>query len=197
VSINSFGYGGTNAHIIMDEVQAYLSSQQANGYQMPRPLAESLSLDSNTFKRVFVFAANDEDVGKRMMADVSQYLKSRRDWDAQSLMNDLAFTLAQRRSMLLLKAAITASSLPQLIENLDAGNIKFVRSSRVAKIGFVFTGQGAQWAGMGRELFGVYEVFDKTLHRAEQHLQRLGASWLLTGQSYALQPNLDTFPNRL
>jgi len=189
-SINSFGYGGTNAHVILDEVNTYLSSKQTNGGSMHRVSSfsslgsesEDLDFGFEAPRRLFVFTANSEDTGKRMMGAISQYLKSKKDRETLDFVDDLAFTLAQRRSMLPWKATIAASSLSELIQNLEGSNNKFVRSSRVPKIGFVFTGQGAQWAGMGRELFGVYEVFDQTLQQVETLLQKLGASWRLSGE---------------
>jgi acyl transferase domain-containing protein len=148
--------------------------------------SEDFGLGYEEPKRLFVFAANSEDTGRKIVGDIAKYLKTKKDGETQSLIDDLAFTLAQRRSMLPWKAAVTASSLPELIQHLEVGNSKFVRSSREPKVGFVFTGQGAQWAGMGRELLGVYEVFDQTLHQAERCLQKLGASWSLSGGSRIL-----------
>lgn len=150
--------------------------------------SEHFSLGFESSRKLFVFAANSEDTGKKMMEDILQYLKLKNDHEDHNLMDDLAFTLAQRRSMLPWKTTVPASSLSELIQNLENGNSKFVRSSRVPKLGFVFTGQGAQWAGMGRELFGLYEVFDKELHKIEKHLQNLGASWRLSGKLKILGP---------
>lgn len=50
------------------------------------------------------------------------------------------------------------------------------------KIGFVFTGQGAQWHAMGRELYGQngYDVYTAGLDKADRYLQRMGADWSLT-----------------
>ena len=177
-------------------MDSYLLSKKTNVGLMHRVSSFS-SLESESdflsqaleaSRQLFVFAANSEDTGKKMMGDISQYLKSRNEREAHDLMNDLAFTLAQRRSMLPWKTIVPASSLSELIQNLESGNSKFVRSSRVPKIGFVFTGQGAQWASMGRELFGLYEIFDQTLHQVEKHLKKLGASWHLSGKLRILGP---------
>lgn len=52
------------------------------------------------------------------------------------------------------------------------------------QIGFVFTGQGAQWHAMGRELYGQhgYAVYTSALDRADRYLRRLGAHWSLVDE---------------
>lgn len=47
-------------------------------------------------------------------------------------------------------------------------------------LGFVFTGQGAQWAGMGNDL-RVFDIFERRLREAEDYLIELGCSWQLRG----------------
>lgn len=46
------------------------------------------------------------------------------------------------------------------------------------QLGFIFTGQGAQWAGMGRELM-LYAVFRQSLSKSEQILLDMGSRWYL------------------
>ena len=53
-----------------------------------------------------------------------------------------------------------------------------LRSRSAPVISFVFTGQGAQWAGMGRELLG-YPVFRTSLEQATKYMQGLGCTWSL------------------
>lgn len=49
------------------------------------------------------------------------------------------------------------------------------------QLGFVFTGQGAQWHAMGRELYGVngYAVYKAALERADRCIRKLGSPWSL------------------
>lgn len=47
------------------------------------------------------------------------------------------------------------------------------------RIGMVFTGQGAQWHAVGRELLHAYPFFETVLKDAERHLKSLGAGWSL------------------
>lgn len=60
--------------------------------------------------------------------------------------------------------------------------VKPVRSSqKPGGIAFVFTGQGAQYAGMGLELL-VYPVFHNLLSSASAILEQLGSAWSLWGK---------------
>lgn len=45
------------------------------------------------------------------------------------------------------------------------------------KLAFIFTGQGAQWYGMGRELLESHAVFASTIERADSHLLSIGADF--------------------
>jgi len=94
----------------------------------------------------------------------------------------LAWTLYARRSELTVRFSISATSVDDLIEKLDAattadrntigGDAVSLASSK-AKILGVFTGQGAQWAGMGRELIASSEFASSRLLYFDSVLQLL------------------------
>lgn len=96
-------------------------------------------------------------------------------------MADLAFTLAQRRSKLEWRAVALASSIKELITALESEDIHLSRGLKVPSLGFVFTGQGAQWPAMGLELLD-YPVFASAMEQADACLRSLGAEWSLLGE---------------
>lgn len=99
-------------------------------------------------------------------------------------LNRLAYTLGQHRSILPWKLALTALSSSNLIEQLKRADITPLRSKVEPRIGFVFTGQGAQWHAMGRELMDKYPLFRAAIDDADSCLLKLGAPWSLKGRMY-------------
>ena len=90
------------------------------------------------------------------------------------LLSQLAYTLSDRRSHLQWKTYVLASSSDQLAETLnnDESPAPIAQSSRQPRIGFIFTGQGAQWPRMGVELMA-YPVFRECVAAADRYLQEV------------------------
>jgi acyl transferase domain-containing protein len=103
--------------------------------------------------------------------------------DNEKLLDDLAFTLNERRSTFTWKVAIVATTIEDLATSL-ARNIKCRSAVRRPKLGFVFTGQGAQWAGMGKELLEAYPVFRNSILAIDTFLDAIGAPSLVKGIHY-------------
>ncbi len=151
--VSSFGFSGTNAHIVVEEAP---------------PEAPA---DSPTRRHcLFVLSARDA-TGLAAMA--------RRHHDALAKLDDSAladacFSVAAGRAHLPQRAAIVASTMAELRERLAAlaegREVEGVRVARVtrrdpARIAFLFTGQGAQYAGMVKRLDQDEPVFRAALDR--------------------------------
>jgi acyl transferase domain-containing protein len=184
--VNSFGYGGTNAHVILDDAHSFLQSHgdnQANHITKVAlsnlvPNGLSPKSGSSVKDKLYVLYSNDEISGNATAAQLANYLVGHKGVDA-SLLNNLAFTLANRRSKLPWRACVRASTIEGFVASLE--HLKFKRAANVPKLGFVFTGQGAQWYGMGRELLAAYPAFLEKIHAADEILRRLGAQWSIYG----------------
>ncbi|KAJ5951025.1 uncharacterized protein N7479_009438 [Penicillium vulpinum] len=125
-SINSFGFGGSNAHIILESTKEAFRGDAEDSEPAPHVVVFS------TFDQ-----AGIERTGFRSFA--------------------------------------VANSRDQLQSVLDRGLPKFSRASRKAqtRLAFVFTGQGGQWAGMGRELLRI-PIFRESMARSQDIISSLG-----------------------
>lgn len=131
-------------------------------------------------RMLFILTAADKDCAKRQSQDLSLYLQPDLSQDV-GFMADLAFTLAERRSMHDWRLAVSASSVQELKTALENGDVHLNRVSVMPRLGFIFTGQGAQWPAMGQELM-VYPVFAAALREADDCIRSLGAGWSLLGK---------------
>ena len=131
-----------------------------------------------------MLSAKDEQAAKSMITNLRDHLKQLESQNEKLSLRSLAYTLGQRRSVFPWTAAFPARSVSKLLQATDAGQISRSHSSKPCRLGFVFTGQGAQWHAMGRELLGTYPVFQESIQQSERYLAELGASWSLVGNVF-------------
>ncbi|KAL8687483.1 MAG: hypothetical protein Q9218_006357 [Villophora microphyllina] len=134
-SVNNFGYGGTNSHVIMEssEIPGALNR-----------LSEKKNLAHGGTSRIFLLSAKDETAAIAMVSNMKTYLRQPDNVGKAGFLDSLAYTLAGRRSHFDFTVAAAARDITDLIAALEVG--KPVRvSERVPRLGFIFTGQGAQW----------------------------------------------------
>lgn len=165
VSINSFGVGGANAHAILESASAYG--------------VRKLSTEGPGRPRLIVLSGHNQQSLQDRIEDTVRYINSQ-----QTSIRDLAYTLALRREHLNHRAfAVVHPDTP-----VDGSH--FQSSSKMPSLPapiFVFTGQGAQWAGMGKRLLETEPMFFDEIKKMDEVLQRLPdpPEWSLLGQSLA------------
>ncbi|TLD23971.1 hypothetical protein PspLS_06415 [Pyricularia sp. CBS 133598] len=190
-SVNSFGFGGTNSHAI---VESYPLAQGTQGARESVPLP-------------FVFSAATKASLKRMLALFGDFL-SPQQIPLDLTAHDLAFTLNSRRSALSCRAVFAARGLEDLankirdtISNPDwqptatVSEGKNVRHGAPRILG-VFAGQGAQWPGMARRIIDDVPFVQQRMAELEGHLEDLpgqdAPSWSLRDELSKVQgSNLD------
>ncbi|KAL7929302.1 putative polyketide synthase [Trichoderma chlorosporum] len=172
-SINNFGYGGTNAHVILEGAPEQELADREEKY------SNGIATDVS---RLYILSAQDSTTVKTQAKNLATYLTSKES-KAESFAVDLAFTLAERRSRLSWIATVRARNLDELAVRLEEESA--IKASHLPtnkqspRLGFVFNGQGAQWHAMGRELIEAYPVFDAAIEKADAALKGHGADWSL------------------
>ncbi|KAI1172159.1 polyketide synthase [Nemania sp. FL0916] len=238
MSINSFGVGGSNAHVILDDALHFLRSYHlvgnhqtllapeipqslllphTNGYDicstwtngyitngdLPYTRNSTINGDPSCMNgvevkktnytepgpevavyctRLFVWSSYDQDGVQRVRDTFVKYhdkrskahLSPARERD---FMRDLSYTLAAKRTHHGWRSFVSVDSYDNLQKALSPQPmaIKTISEPRLA---FIFTGQGAQWATMGRELL-TYQVFQQSLYEADRYLGTMNCTWSL------------------
>ncbi|KAL1881478.1 hypothetical protein VTK73DRAFT_3540 [Phialemonium thermophilum] len=171
VSVNNFGFGGTNGHVVLEGPPPRAQRPSAIGDETPDKNAKTRNL--------YVFTANDKTALVQLMKRIVIYLEQRPEIFQMDLMNNVAYTLGQRRSLLQWRVAIPALNSFELIQAVNGEKYSAAKEVDSLRIGYIFTGQGAQWHAMGRELYEQYPVFKNSLDLADSCLSNLGANWSL------------------
>ncbi|PHH78323.1 hypothetical protein CDD80_7078 [Ophiocordyceps camponoti-rufipedis] len=188
VSVNSFGFGGTNAHAIVENFKGNTAKKMLFGDRFVTPL---------------VVSANSEHSLRGLVDALREKLGSMEDNEELSR---ILFTLAERRTQLPLRITFSGPSVQALRKRLeeattsasDAEPMPFLQDVRQpgqrGRIIGVFTGQGAQWPTMGRELLRASAFARSFMTKLEESLALLPEppSWRLTEQCIA-----DTDSSRL
>ncbi|GAB0137267.1 t1pks [Epichloe bromicola] len=183
ISINSFGFGGANAHVILDDAYHYLQDRGLTGKH-----------NVDIIHRLFLFSGKDQTGAKRVFEGFATWLQGGDSDDKHDTagLDDLAYTLALRRSHMEHRTFALASSIPELSKRLTKGFPAATRSQRHGdNLVMVFTGQGAQWPAMGRELFQ-HPIFRQSIDASQHYLEAFGYKWnALEELSKTPNPNVD------
>lgn len=129
--------------------------------------------------RLFLLTASEKDGVQNQSDHLLQYLRTRLD-RGERFLTSLAFTLANRRSILDWRLVASAVSAQGLQHALEEGNFHLNRTLKPPGLAFIFPGQGAQWPTMGQQLM-MYPVSATVMKEAEECLQSFGAGWSLLG----------------
>ncbi|KAI1381948.1 putative polyketide synthase [Hypoxylon crocopeplum] len=171
-SINSFGYGGSNAHVIIDEAKL-LGQNHVSSY-MDEDEDDYIIAESVSRPYLLVLSADGE---KSLQGQISALDKHLSDPAVSVKMRNLAYTLSEKRSKHYHRGFTVATGVELDLEAFTRGHVR----EEPPKIGFVFTGQGAQWPEMGKALLETFPLAARTVKHLDDVLRSSYAppSWTL------------------
>ncbi len=157
-AVSSFGFSGTNAHVVIEEASPAEMVRRENGWPV----------------QILTVSAKSGTAVQRLAGQYREYLGQSPDAE----LRDLCFTANTGRSHFQHRACFVARDAAEMKEQLaefaGAATGKITERGRVC---FLYTGQGSQYAGMGRELYAGSSVFRAAL-------ERCAAAWKeATGES--------------
>ncbi len=166
--VSSFGFGGTNAHVILEEAPTQVKSQKSkvkSEDDPERPL-HLLTLSAKTPKA---------------LEDLVSHYQNHLESHPELAIADICFTANTGRSHFKHHLGIITSDKQELADKLAQISAKeepsgvfsgkLSNSNKSPKIAFLFTGQGSQYINMGRQLYETQPVFRRALDQCEQILQ--------------------------
>jgi amino acid adenylation domain-containing protein len=147
--VSSFGVGGTNAHVVLEEAPVLPASDAADGPQL-------LVLSARTPSALGAAASR---------------LADHLDAAAGTNFADVAWTLAVGRKAFAHRLAICARDATDAAAQLRAADTARSRAAQSSEVVFLFPGQGAQYAGMGRELYVAEPAFRAAFDECAQSVR--------------------------
>jgi acyl transferase domain-containing protein/acyl carrier protein len=179
--VSSFGISGTNAHVILEEAPEVEEAPHAEpaGAALHRSTARSAGAMPSAGAVPYLVSGADDGALRGQAARLGAFLREQPDVE----LAEVAGALALQRAQLAQRAVVVAAGREPLLDALDAlergdaaeGLFQGALDGG-GRVAFLFTGQGAQWAGMGAGLYEAFPVFrdalDEVCGELDGHLGR-------------------------
>lgn len=183
-SVNCFGFGGTNAHVILDDAWTYMDQRALRGNCRATVPPFAAANAATTWKektfasnQLFTISSHEKDGIARITEGHHPYIT--KNEVTTDILPDYAFTLS-RRSALEYRTFVVAETPQELATKFSNHHElpihRFVADDTTpARLALVFCGQGPQWHAMGRELME-YDVYRNSIVSAARYLNQIVGS---------------------
>ncbi|KAK0703447.1 hypothetical protein B0T26DRAFT_658569 [Lasiosphaeria miniovina] len=193
IGVNCFGFGGTNAHGVLDDARSFLKQRGLQAHHntvtslgnwelaSQSQLYEFLG-DIYTIPHLFVISAQHREGLSTITSSHLSYIENHAT--DPDFFRDYSYTMYARRSHLQYKSLIVAKSVAELTQKMAAiDQSKIIRSDsrQQFKPALVFCGQGAQWSRMGMELMA-FDVFRESIEAADEYLRGIDSGFGLVAK---------------
>nr|VFJ91614.1 MAG: myxalamid-type polyketide synthase MxaB [Candidatus Kentron sp. LFY] len=157
--ISSFGFGGANAHAVLAAAPD-LPAVSGKTAKTERPF------------HLLTLSARNEQALQALAHDYAQYFQIDFQSHPETTLADACFTASTGRFHFEHRLALVAGSPEEAQKQLRAANYIVGQAHRKRpKIAFLFTGQGSQYVGMGRQLYETQPLFRQTLDQCDAILR--------------------------
>ncbi|MGR8933295.1 MAG: SDR family NAD(P)-dependent oxidoreductase [Gammaproteobacteria bacterium] len=169
MGVNSFGFGGANAHVLLEEYRGNNAEVPGNVERRVNAYNSDTVGESGVFPPLFLSARKEEAL--RELADQFAQLL-----ELQALnYYDVAWTAVHYRQPLEKGAAFFAANQTELVEALrnfaDGDSVPNLaladKMPECGDVALVYSGNGSQWLGMGCVLFKEDEQFRQTVQQVD------------------------------
>ncbi|MDB5502867.1 MAG: eryA [Tardiphaga sp.] len=177
--VNSFGFGGANAHVVLRAAEPSMASS------LP---ASQLEADRAC---LFPLSGRSPEALNACLSGLRKFIDPVNSPHSAASLHDLCYTASTCRQHHDIRHALTVQSKDELLQQLDAllsrQALPAVAARSAAsrpKIAFVFSGMGSQWWGMGRQLLAEEPIFRAAIARCDELFEPL-SGWSLLSEFQA------------
>ncbi|KAF2116796.1 reducing type I polyketide synthase [Lophiotrema nucula] len=205
-SVNSFGFGGTNAHVILDDAFHYLRCRGLVGnhhtsQHLPQleectrnnsptavlqmPTLNGSKVHSSKQPKLLAISAGDKEALKAQLTMYAKHIQGLLAQGASpgSFLDDFIYTMSVRRTTLPWRFTAIADSVESMTD-LNTRPLPPEQASSKPALCLVYNGQGAQYPGNVLAILEQYDAYRRSIAEAERYLQQLGCKWKVREELY-------------
>lgn len=167
--VSAFGMSGTNAHVVVEGPPPEVSSAPAAS-----SVVASHPSPSSAEPQLLVLSGRTDEA----VAELADRYARRLASDASLRLNDVAYTAGVGRTHMPHRAALIVDerqpaidALKSLARGVAGPLVQTGGSKQTSRVAWQFTGQGSQYAGMGRQLYDAYPVYRAEIDHCEELLR--------------------------